>query len=35
VQSTWANRPVEIAADLRVVNDTIRRYADKIKLMEA
>ncbi|HXQ22787.1 MAG TPA: hypothetical protein VN812_14005, partial [Candidatus Acidoferrales bacterium] len=35
LHSTYANRPVEVAADLRVVNDTIRRYADKIKLMEA
>jgi threonine synthase len=35
VPSTYANRPVEIAADLRLVNDTIKRYADKIKLLEA
>jgi threonine synthase len=35
VGSTYANHPVEIAADLRQVNDTIKRYADKIKLMEA
>jgi len=35
VPSTYANRPVEIAADLRLVNDTIRRYADKIKILEA
>jgi len=35
VPSTYANRPVEIAADLHVVNDTIKRYADKIKILEA
>ena len=35
VPSTYANRPVEIAADLRLVSDTIKRYADKIKLLEA
>jgi threonine synthase len=35
VQSTFANRPVEIPADVRVVRDTIKRYADKIKLLEA
>jgi len=35
VHSTYANRPVEIAADLRHVNDAIKRYADKIRLMEA
>ena len=34
VHSTYANRPVEIAADLQRVNDAIRRYADKIKLLE-
>jgi threonine synthase len=35
VRSKYANRPVEIPADLRLVNDTIKRYADKIKLLEA
>ncbi|MBI3786552.1 MAG: threonine synthase, partial [Deltaproteobacteria bacterium] len=35
IGSTYANRPVEIKADLRTVTDTIRRFADKIKLMEA
>jgi threonine synthase len=35
VRSTHANRPVDIPADLRQVNDAIRRYADKIKLMES
>src|SRR5579862_6137190 len=34
VRSTHANRPVEIQADLRQVNESIRRYADKLKLME-
>ena len=34
VHSSYANRPVEIAANLQVVNDTVRRYADKIRLME-
>ena len=35
VPSTYANRPVEISADLRTVTDAIKRFADKIKLMEA
>jgi threonine synthase len=35
LSSTHANRPVEIPADLRHVNDAIRRYADKLKLMES
>jgi threonine synthase len=35
IQSTHANRPVEIAADLQVVNETIRRYAEKLRLLEA
>jgi len=35
VDSKHANRPVEIAADLGVVIDTIRRYADKVRLLEA
>jgi threonine synthase len=35
VNSTFANRPVEIPADVGVVCDTIKRYADKIKLLEA
>jgi threonine synthase len=35
IHSTYANHPVEVAADLQVVNDAIRRYADKLKLLEA
>ena len=35
VRSTYANRPVEIVADVRAVNDAIKRYADKIRLLEA
>jgi len=35
VDSKYSNRPVEIAADLGVVIDTIRRYADKVRLLEA
>jgi threonine synthase len=35
VDSKYANRPVEIAADLGVVIETIRRYADKVRLLEA
>jgi threonine synthase len=35
VKSTYGNRPLEIAGDLRHVNDAIRRFADKIKLLEA
>jgi threonine synthase len=35
LSSTYANRPVEIAADLGKVTDTIKRFAEKIKLMEA
>ena len=35
VPPQYANRPVEIPADLRQVNDAIKRYADKLKLMEA
>jgi threonine synthase len=35
VPSTHANRPQEIKGDLRSVTDAIKRYADKIRLMEA
>ena len=35
VQSRWANRPVQIDADLRKVTEAIHRYADKVKLLEA
>jgi len=35
IESRHANHPVETSADLRQVMDTIRRYADKMKLMEA
>ena len=35
VHSQHANRPLEIDADLRTVTDAIKRYADKIKLLEA
>jgi len=35
VRSTHANRPQEIKGDLRSVTDAIKRYADKIRLMEA
>jgi threonine synthase len=35
VYSTYSNRPVDIAADPQLVTDTIKRYADKIRIMEA
>ncbi|MGH7319254.1 MAG: threonine synthase [Candidatus Rokuibacteriota bacterium] len=35
VRSTYANHPLEIPADLRLVNDAIRRHADKTRLLEA
>jgi threonine synthase len=35
VRSAYANRPVEIPGDLRVVNEAIKRYAEKFKIMEA
>jgi len=35
VRPKYANTPVEVAADLRVVTDTIRRYAEKLRLLEA
>ena len=35
VRSTHANRPVEVQADLRLVNDAIHRYAEKIRILEA
>ncbi|MFQ5666152.1 MAG: threonine synthase [Candidatus Binatia bacterium] len=35
VRSTYANRLVEIAADAHLVRDTIKRYADKLRIMEA
>ena len=33
--STYANRPLEIGPDPRLVHDAIRRHADKMRLMEA
>lgn len=35
IESKYANQPVQTSADLGHVMDTIRRYADKMKLMEA
>jgi len=35
VRSTHANRPVEVPADLRLVNDAIHRYAEKLRILEA
>jgi threonine synthase len=35
IDSTYSNRPVEISAELRQVNDTIKRFADKIRLLES
>jgi threonine synthase len=35
VVSTHANRPLETRADLGLVNEAIRRHADKMRLMEA
>jgi len=35
LQSKYANRPLDIQANLRAVTDAIKRYADKIKLLEA
>ncbi len=35
VHSTYANRPLETAADLRLVNDAIRRHAERTRLLEA
>jgi threonine synthase len=35
VHSTHANRPLEIAAEPRLVSEAIRRYADKLHLLEA
>ena len=35
IDSQHANRPVETDADLRTVTDAIKRYADKVKLLEA
>ena len=32
---TYANRPLEIGPDARLVQDAIRRHADKMRLMEA
>jgi threonine synthase len=32
---TYANRPLEIGPDARLVHDAIRRHADKMRLMEA
>jgi threonine synthase len=35
IQSRYANRPVETGADLSTVIDAIKRYADKVKLLES
>jgi threonine synthase len=35
IQSRYPNRPVDAPADLRAVIDAIKRYADKVKLLEA
>jgi threonine synthase len=35
VVPAYANRPVELAPDSRLVHDAIRRHADKLRLMEA
>jgi threonine synthase len=35
IQSRYANRPVETGADLGTVIDAIKRYADKVKLLES
>jgi threonine synthase len=35
VVSAYANRPLELAPDPRLVHDAIRRHADKLRLMEA
>jgi threonine synthase len=35
IHSQHANRPVETAAHLRTVTDAIKRYAEKIKLLES
>jgi len=35
IESKHANAPVEIAADLKVVMDSIKRFADKVRLLEA
>src|SRR5262249_30584348 len=35
LSSMYANRPLEIGPDPRLVQDAIRRHADKMRLMEA
>jgi threonine synthase len=35
IHSQYANRPVETGADLRTVTDAIKRYAEKIRLLES
>lgn len=35
IESKYANAPVEIAADLPAVMDSIRRYADKVRILGA
>jgi threonine synthase len=35
LHSTHANQPVEMEADVHKVSDAIKRYADKIRIMEA
>ena len=34
IESKYANRPLEVGADLRAVTDGIKRFADKVKLLE-
>jgi threonine synthase len=34
IPSRYANRPMEIGGELGAVTDAIRRFADKVKLME-
>ena len=35
LQSTRANRPLEIGPDAGLVHDAIRRHSDKMRIMEA
>ncbi len=34
IQGTQQNRPVEIAADPKVISDTISRYVERARLLE-
>jgi threonine synthase len=34
VTSRFANKPLEVGADLQAVTDAIKRFADKVKLLE-